>query len=431
MILTLLRALLGIAGLIAIAYLFSRNRKAINWSQAGLGLLIQLLLALSILYIPVVGSCIEGLGSVFVKILDFTRSGSEFLLGDLINLNKLGYIFLFQVMPVTVFFAALTSILYYYGIVQKVVAVIAYGLRKVLKISGAEGLVAAGNIFLGQTESPLLTKKYLPTMSRSEMFLVMTSGMATIAGGVMAAYIMMLGGHDPEATVLFAKHLITASVMAAPGAIVMAKIIFPETEEVQAAAKISNDSVGSNFFDALSNGTAEGVQLVINMSAMLLVIISLMAGINFVLGGMLGEWTGLNGWIANVTNGQFDSLSVEYVLSLIFTPIAWLVGVAKEDLGLVASLLGKKLAINEFVAYADLNTLKDAGVFFSQRSIVLSTYLLCGFANFSSIGILIGGLGALAPNQKLFITQYGLLAVASATLASCMSATIIGMLLFQ
>lgn len=247
----------------------------------------------------------------------------------------------------------------------------------------------------------------------------------------MAAYIMMLGGHDPEATVLFAKHLITASVMAAPGAIVMAKIIFPETEEVQAAAKISNDSVGSNFFDALSNGTAEGVQLVINMSAMLLVIISLMAGINFVLGGMLGEWTGLNGWIANVTNGQFDSLSVEYVLSLIFTPIAWLVGVAKEDLGLVASLLGKKLAINEFVAYADLNTLKDAGVFFSQRSIVLSTYLLCGFANFSSIGILIGGLGALAPNQKLFITQYGLLAVASATLASCMSATIIGMLLFQ
>lgn len=424
-----LRAMAGILGLLAIAFICSRNRKAINWTQVGLGLLIQVSLALAILYVPIFGTFIEYLGGGFVKVLEFTQAGSQFLLGDLVDLSKTSYIFLFQVMPVTIFFAALTSILYYYGIVQKVVAIIAYGLRKVLKISGAEGLVAAGNIFLGQTESPLLTKKYLPSMTKSEMFLVMTSGMATIAGGVMAAYIMMLGGSDAQATLMFAKHLITASVMAAPGAIVMAKIFFPETEEVNKVAKISNDSVGSNFFDALSNGTAEGVKLVVNMSAMLLVIIALMSMINFILGGLIGEWIGLNGLIASWTGGQFTSLNVEYILSLVFTPIAWLVGVAREDLGLVASLLGKKLAINEFVAYADLNTLKDAGRFFSERSIVLSTYLLCGFANFSSIGILIGGLGALAPTKKLFITEYGLWAVVAATLASCMSATIIGMLI--
>ncbi|MFI3266508.1 MAG: nucleoside transporter C-terminal domain-containing protein [Rikenellaceae bacterium] len=427
MVVSILRALVGILGLLAIAFLCSRNRKAINWTQVCKGLSIQLVLAAAILYIPFIGSVIEAMGAGFVKLLEFTRAGSEFLLGDLLNLEKIGYIFLFQVMPVTIFFASLTSILYYYGIVQKVVAVIAYGLRKILNISGAEGLVAAGNIFLGQTESPLLTKKYLPTMTKSEMFLVMTSGMATIAGGVMAAYIMMLGGDDPQATVLFAKHLITASVMAAPGAIVMAKIFFPETEDVDTTAKISNDSVGSNFFDALSNGTSEGVKLVVNMSAMLLVILALMATINYMLGGLLGEWIGLNGFIASSTNGQFTSLSVEYLLSLVFTPIAWLVGVTKDDMGLVASLLGKKLAINEFVAYADLNTLKEAGRFVSERSIILATYLLCGFANVSSVGILIGGIGSLAPNKKLFITQFGLWAVAAATLASCMSATIVGM----
>lgn len=426
MIGTLIRAFVGILGLLAIAFLCSCNRKAINWKQVGLGLSMQIVMAICILYVPVVGNVIEFMGSIFVKILDFTKAGSEFLLGGLVNLEQTGYIFLFQVMPVVVFFSALTSILYYYGIVQKVVSIMAYGIRKVLHISGAEGLVAVGNILLGQTESPLLTKKYLPNMSNSEMFLVMTSGMATIAGGVMAAYIMMLGGADREATVLFAKHLIAASVMAAPGAIVMAKIFFPETGEIKEEAKISNDSVGSNFFDALSNGTSEGVSLVINMSAMLLVIISLIALINFLLSSLLGGWTGLNDIIAASSNGQFTSLSIEYILSLIFTPISWLVGVDNADLGLVASLLGKKLAINEFVAYADLTVIKDAGLFASQRSIVLATYLLCGFANFSSVGILIGGIGSLAPTKKLFITQYGLWAIVAATLASCMSATIVG-----
>ena len=306
---------------------------------------------------------------------------------------------------------------------------IAWGLRKLLYISGAEGLVAAGNIFLGQTESPLLTKKYLSDMSDSELFLVMVSGMATIAGGVMAAYILMLGDGDPQATVIFAKHLISASVMAAPGTVVIAKIIFPETGAVRKEAKVSSDSVGANFFDALSNGTIEGVKLAVNIAGMLLVIIALVAFLNYLLGGLIGRYTGLNEWILAFSGGRFDGLSLEFIMSLAFTPVAWLIGVAREDVPLVAALLGKKIAINEFVAYADLAAYKEAGAFVYQRSVIIATYLLCGFANLASIGIQIGGIGSLAPNKKLFLTRFGLLAVVGATLVSCMSATLIGILI--
>lgn len=422
----ILRGLGGIAGLIIIAWAFSRNRKAINWTQVALALLMQVLLAVAILYGPFVSVIIEGAGNIFIKILAFTGEGSAFLLGDLVDLTKTPYIFMFQVLPVTIFFAALTSVLYYYGIVQKVVSWVAFVLRKVLFISGAEGLVAAGNIFLGQTEAPLLTKKYLPTMTLSEMFLVMTAGMATIAGGVMAAYISMLGGNDPAAQSLFAKHLISASVMAAPGAILMSKIFFPQTEKVEAEVKVANDSVGSNFFDALSNGTAEGIRLAVNIAGMLLVIIALVAMINFVLGDMIGDWTGLNALVHEWSGGNFDKFSIEYVLSLVFTPLAWIMGVPTADASLAASLLGKKMALNEFVAYGDLNVLKNAGAFAYDKSIIMTTYFLCGFANLSSVGILIGGLGSLAPDKKLFITQYGMLAMIAATLASCLSATIVG-----
>lgn len=429
MLVTVLRGFLGILALIFIAYLFSRNRRAVDWTQIVVALLLQLVLGVAILYVPFVGNFIEVLGRCFVKILDFTHVGSKFLFGDLVDVNKVGYIFVFKVLPVTVFFAALTSILYFYGVIQWVVGWIAWGLRKLLYISGAEGLVAAGNIFLGQTESPLLTKKYLSGMSDSELFLVMVSGMATIAGGVMAAYILMLGDGDPQATVIFAKHLISASVMAAPGAVVIAKIIFPETGAVRKEAKVSNDSVGANFFDALSNGTIEGVKLAVNIAGMLLVIIALVAFLNYLLGGLIGRYTGLNEWILAFSGGRFDGLSLEFIMSLVFTPVAWLIGVAREDVPLVAALLGKKIAINEFVAYADLAAYKEAGFFVYQRSIVIATYLLCGFANLASIGIQIGGIGSLAPNKKLFLTRFGLLAVVGATLVSCMSATLIGILI--
>ena len=429
MLVTVLRGFLGILALIFIAYLFSRNRRAVDWTQIVVALLLQLVLGVAILYVPFVGNFIEVLGRCFVKILDFTHVGSKFLFGDLVDVNKVGYIFVFKVLPVTIFFAALTSILYFYGVIQWVVGWIAWGLRKLLYISGAEGLVAAGNIFLGQTESPLLTKKYLSGMSDSELFLVMVSGMATIAGGVMAAYILMLGDGDPQATVIFAKHLISASVMAAPGAVVIAKIIFPETGAVRKEAKVSNDSVGANFFDALSNGTIEGVKLAVNIAGMLLVIIALVAFLNYLLGGLIGRYTGLNEWILAFSGSRFDGLSLEFIMSLVFTPVAWLIGVAREDVPLVAALLGKKIAINEFVAYADLAAYKEAGVFVYQRSIVIATYLLCGFANLASIGIQIGGIGSLAPNKKLFLTRFGLLAVVGATLVSCMSATLIGILI--
>ena len=429
MLVTVFRGFLGILALIFIAYLFSRNRRAVDWTQIAVALLLQLVLGVAILYVPFVGNFIEVLGRCFVKILDFTHAGSKFLFGDRVDVNKVGYIFVFQVLPVTVFFAALTSILYFYGVIQWVVGWIAWGLRKLLYISGAEGLVAAGNIFLGQTESPLLTKKYLSDMSDSELFLVMVSGMATIAGGVMAAYILMLGDGDPQATVIFAKHLISASVMAAPGTVVIAKIIFPETGAVRKEAKVSSDSVGANFFDALSNGTIEGVKLAVNIAGMLLVIIALVAFLNYLLGGLIGRYTGLNEWILAFSGGRFDGLSLEFIMSLAFTPVAWLIGVAREDVPLVAALLGKKIAINEFVAYADLAAYKEAGAFVYQRSVIIATYLLCGFANLASIGIQIGGIGSLAPNKKLFLTRFGLLAVVGATLVSCMSATLIGILI--
>ena len=425
MLVTVFRGFLGILALIFIAYLFSRNRRAVDWTQIAVALLLQLVLGVAILYVPFVGNFIEVLGRCFVKILDFTHAGSKFL----VDVNKVGYIFVFQVLPVTVFFAALTSILYFYGVIQWVVGWIAWGLRKLLYISGAEGLVAAGNIFLGQTESPLLTKKYLSDMSDSELFLVMVSGMATIAGGVMAAYILMLGDGDPQATVIFAKHLISASVMAAPGTVVIAKIIFPETGAVRKEAKVSSDSVGANFFDALSNGTIEGVKLAVNIAGMLLVIIALVAFLNYLLGGLIGRYTGLNEWILAFSGGRFDGLSLEFIMSLAFTPVAWLIGVAREDVPLVAALLGKKIAINEFVAYADLAAYKETGAFVYQRSVIIATYLLCGFANLASIGIQIGGIGSLAPNKKLFLTRFGLLAVVGATLVSCMSATLIGILI--
>ena len=429
MLVTVFRGFLGILALIFIAYLFSRNRRAVDWTQIAVALLLQLVLGVAILYVPFVGNFIEVLGRCFVKILDFTHAGSKFLFGDLVDVNKVGYIFVFQVFPGTVFFAALTSILYFYGVIQWVVGWIAWGLRKLLYISGAEGLVAAGNIFLGQTESPLLTKKYLSDMSDSELFLVMVSGMATIAGGVMAAYILMLGDGDPQATVIFAKHLISASVMAAPGTVGIAKIIFPETGAVRKEAKVSSDSVGANFFDALSNGTIEGVKLAVNIAGMLLVIIALVAFLNYLLGGLIGRYTGLNEWILAFSGGRFDGLSLEFIMSMAFTPVAWLIGVAREDVPLVAALLGKKIAINEFVAYADLAAYKEAGAFVYQRSVIIATYLLCGFANLASIGIQIGGIGSLAPNKKLFLTRFGLLAVVGATLVSCMSATLIGILI--
>ena len=423
------KGVLGVLALLALAYLFSSNRKAIAWKTVGFGLLLQLVLALCILKLAWVHSLFTAIGKVFISILDFTAAGSTFLFGELMNAESYGFIFVFQILPTIIFFAALTSLLFYLGVLQFLVKILAKGTARLLNISGAESLSVIGNIFLGQTEAPLLIKAYLPKMNRSEILLVMVGGMATVAGGVLAAYIGFLGGDDPVLRLAFAKHLLAASVMAAPGAIVIAKILFPQTEAINKETSVSTQDVGSNALDAIANGTLEGVKLAANIGGMLLVFVALIAMAN----GLLfefGEFTNLNDWFSSWSS--YEALSIEAVLGVIFAPIMWLIGVPWKDLLPMGQLLGIKLAASEFVGYIQLAELKNPanGLHFSyQKSIVMATYMLCGFANFASIGIQIGGIGGLAPNQRKTLSKFGFKAVLGGTLASLLSAALVGMLL--
>mgnify|MGYP001240709165 FL=1 len=424
-----IQAVGGVVALLMIAYLFSSKRKDINWKTVGFGLLLQFVLALSILKLSWVQSIFNAVGKIFVSILDFTAAGSVFLFGDLMNADTYGFIFVFQILPTIVFFAALTSLLFYLGVLQFLVKILAKGTAKLLNISGAESLSVIGNIFLGQTEAPLLIKAYLPKMNRSEMLLVMVGGMATVAGGVLAAYIGFLGGDDPVLRLAFAKHLLAASVMAAPGAIVVAKMLFPQTESIDKNTKVSTQEVGSNMLDAIANGTLQGVKLASNIGGMLLVFVALIAMANGIL-FEFGELTNLNGWVANWSS--YDALSIEAILGTLFAPIMWLIGVPWDDLLPMGQLLGIKLAASEFVGYIQLAELKNVANeihFSSQKSIVMATYMLCGFANFASIGIQIGGIGGLAPNQRKILSKFGFRAVLGGTIASLLSATLVGALL--
>ena len=422
------RGMLGMLVLVLIAYLFSVNRSMIKWRLVIIGLTIQLVLAISILKVPFVRSFFEFIGKIFVVILDFTRVGSEFLFGSLLDVNKIGYIFALQILPTIIFFSALTSALFYLGVIQKIVYVLAWLLSKSLGISGAESLSVAGNIFLGQTESPLLIKAYLEKMTNSEILLVMIGGMATVAGGVLAAYIGFLGGDDPQQRLLFAKHLLAASIMAAPGAIVISKILYPQIDPINSDIKISKQNVGSNLLDAVSNGTTEGLKLALNVGAMLLVFFAFIAMINFVF-IKTGDWIGINDSIASFTHGQYNNLSLQFLLGYTFAPLMWLIGVTSADITLVGQLLGEKIIASEFVGYESLASLKAAGSFSSTKSIIMATYMLCGFANVASIGIQIGGIGGLAPGKRVLLSQFGGLALLGGTLASLMSATIVGMIL--
>ena len=426
---SLWRGVLGMFSLLLIAYILSKNKKAINWKTVGFGLLAQLILAIGVLKIPFVQSVFEFVGNIFVKILDFTATGSEFLLGDLMDTSTYGYIFIFQILPTIIFFSALTSILFYLGIIQKVVSGLAWVLSKLLGISGAESLSVAGNIFLGQTEAPLMIKAYLERMTRSEILLVMIGGMATVAGGVLAAYIGFLGGDDPVMRLAFAKHLLAASVMAAPGAIVISKILYPQLEKVNTNVEVSSEKIGSNILDAIANGTTEGLKLAANVAAMLLVFVALIAFINYGF-EKIGDLTNLNVLIAQ--NTPYDKFSLEAILGIIFAPLRWLIGVAKEDVMLMGQLLGIKLVASEFVGYIQLAELKNTANALSlnfEKSVIMATYMLCGFANFASIGIQIGGIGSLAPGQRKVLSEFGMRALVGGTLASLMSATIAGMII--
>ena len=423
------RGAIGMVSLILLAFIFSSNRRKINWKTVGIGLAAQLLLAFGVLKVEFVQNIFEFVGHLFVLILNFTAAGSEFLLGGMMDVDSFGFIFIFQVLPTIIFFSALTSVLFYLGVIQIVVKGMAVVLTKLLGISGPESLSVTGNIFLGQTEAPLMIKAYLERMTRSEILLVMVGGMATVAGGVLAAYIGFLGGDDPALRLEFAKHLLAASVMAAPGAVVISKILYPQTEEIDKNVEVSSEKIGSNILDAIANGTTEGLKLAANVAAMLLVFIAFIAMINFGL-GKIGEWTTLNTLLAEHT--PYDSFSLESILGFVFAPLMWLIGVAKEDMMLMGQLLGIKLAASEFVGYIQLAELKNMSNAISlsyEKSVIMATYMLCGFANFASIGIQIGGIGSLAPGQRRTLSEFGMKAVIGGSIASLLSATIAGMIL--
>ncbi|MDR1403224.1 MAG: Na+ dependent nucleoside transporter [Tannerellaceae bacterium] len=428
-VISLLRGLLGMICVLGVCYLFSYDRKHIDWKLIGGGLFLQLILALSILYVPVIGIVFEWIGKSFVKLMDFTHAGITFLLGDALA-NKGNFSFLLHSLPVVIFFSALVSLLYYWGIIQWIVRAFLWALQHFMNVSGSEGLVVSGNIFMGMTESPVLIKNYLPSMNRSEIFLVMVSGMGTIAGSVMGAYVGMLGGSDPVSRVLFAKHLLSASVMAAPGAIVIAKMLCPQTEPVSdRVIEIEQVDKRSTPLDALAAGASTGVKLMVNIAAMLLVFIGLVALVNYISSDIIGRYTGLNEWIREFTNGKSQGLTFQFIIGTILAPFMWLIGVPADDIMVVGSLLGQKTILNEFVAYAQMQEWKDAGMFIYEKSMLMSTYILCGFANISSIGILLGGMGVLAPGKSAMITRLGFPAMIGGALVSIMSATIVGMIL--
>lgn len=429
---SILRGLLGLIFILAIAFVFSENRNKIQWKIVVIGLGFQILLAFLILnpfnisFLEYFRVGFELLGKVFVYILDFSKAGADFLFGSFLDTEKHGFLFAFQVLPTIIFFSALTSLFFYLGLIQKIVYYLALLMTRFLKLSGAESLSVAGNIFLGQTESPLMIKAYLAKMNRSEILLVMAGGMATLAGGVLAAYIAFLGGDDDIERLKFAKHLLAASFMAAPGAIIISKILIPQSDKIDSNVEVSKEKIGSNLLDAISNGTIEGLKLAVNVASMLLVFIAFLAMGNFIL-LKIGSLTGLNSFINSFSDGQFNELSLQVILGYIFAPLMWVLGICSEDITLVGRLIGEKLIMTEFIGYISLGELKSSGAFLEEKSITMATYMLCGFANFASIGIQIGGIGALAPTKRKLLSELGMKALLAGTLASLLSATIVGM----
>ncbi|MDN3671178.1 nucleoside transporter C-terminal domain-containing protein [Echinicola jeungdonensis] len=424
-----IRGVFGVIILLGFALLFSSARKKINWRLVGVGVALQVIFGLLITKVGFVARFFTAISRGFVKVLSFSQDGAEFLFGDLAT-DTYGMIFAFQVLPTIIFFSTLSAGLYYLGILQKLVYAIAWVMARTMRLTGAESLSAAGNIFLGQTEAPLLVRPFIASMSRSELMCLMTGGMATIAGGVLAAYVSFLGGDSPEEQSKFAAYLLGASIMNAPAAIVMSKIIVPEShpDKLNDDLVVNEEELGVNLIDALSKGAADGLKLALNVGGMLLAFIALIAALNYLLSGIIGDLTGLNQMVKETTQNQFDGFSLEYIFGQIFRGFAWVMGVEWKDTLQVGSLLGQKTVINEFIAYSGLSEMKAAGQL-SPKSIIISTYALCGFSNFSSIAIQVGGIGSIAPNQQGNLSRLGLRALLAATLACMMTATIAGTLL--
>lgn len=426
----LMNGAIGILGLTLITFLLSNNKRRINWSLIAKALLLQFIFAFLVLKVPIFSVIFGKIAGAFVTILEFTRAGSTFLFGGLVSdVNSFGFIFVFQVLPTIIFFAALTSALFYLNILQRVVYAFAWAMKRIMSLSGAESLASAANIFVGQTEAPLVIRPYISGMTKSETMALMTGGMAHISGGVLAAYIGFLGGSDPEQQRLFATHLLSASIMTAPGTFFAAKMMIPETEEFNKDLRISKEKIGSNILDAIANGTTEGLRLAVNVAAMLLVFIAFMAMLNYIMLNGVGEWTGLNETIRTASNNRYEGLTLQYILGYIFAPLSWLIGIRGSDVFLVGQLLGQKTILNEFVAYVSFGELKNAGSFVYDKSIIITTYALCGFANFASIGIQLGGIGTLAPTKRPMLAELGIKALIGGTIANLMSAAIAGMMI--
>ena len=425
-----IRGFVGLAVLVGLAYLISRNKKAINWQLVAIGVSLQLLAGLLILKVPFVESIFNHVSGGFVTFLSFSQEGARFIFGELTDTSSFGFIFGFQVLPTIIFFSSVSAGLYYLGVLQKIVYGIAWVMARTMRLSGAESLSAAGNIFLGQTEAPLLVRPYIAGMTLSELMCLMTGGMATISGAVLGGYVAFLGGDDPVQQTRFASYLLSASIMNAPAAIVISKIFIPETqpEAITTRLEVNDEQLGVNLIDALARGATDGLRLAVNIGGMLLAFIAVVAAVNYLLADLIGEWTHLNTWVKTTTNGTFDRFSLEYLLGQLFRVLAWVMGVDWADALSVGSLLGQKTVINEFVAYLSLSEMKGEGVL-SDKALIISTYALCGFANFSSIAIQIGGIGSLAPNQQENLSRLGLWALAAGTLAGMMTATIAGMLI--
>lgn len=428
-LLSISRGLFGIIVLLGICYLLSNDRKAISWRLVGVGMGFQVLLAVLLLYVPFISNGFDYIAEGFTKFLEFSEAGAVFLFGDLAApSSSLGYIFAFRVLPTILFFSAFSSVLYYFGVLQFIIKGAAWVMSRTMGLSGPESIAAAANVFIGQTEAPLVVKPYLENMSKSEILCLMTGGMATIAGGVFAAYIGFLGGDDLAAKTEFAKHLLTASIISAPAAIVAAKMLFPETEKKFSKEKIeTSGDVGNNLLDAISRGTTDGLKLAVNVGAMLLVFTALVYTINMGIMNGPGEWFGLNEKVVESTGGRFEGLTFTYILGLVFAPLAWVLGTPTDDILVIGQLLGQKTVINEFVAYAELQKVQSGDITLNKKSLIIATYALCGFANFASIGIQIGGIGAIAPGKRKILTEFGIKALIGGTVASLLTAALVGM----
>ncbi|MGJ4730666.1 NupC/NupG family nucleoside CNT transporter [Luteimonas sp. SDU101] len=417
--------LFGLAVLIGLTWLFSNNKRRVDWTLVGTGIALQIAFAALVLLVPGGRDVFDWLGHGFVKILGFVNAGSEFIFGSLMNVETYGFIFAFQVLPTIIFFAALMGVLYHLGVMQFVVRIMALAITKVMRVSGAETTSVCASVFIGQTEAPLTVRPYISRMTESELITMMIGGMAHIAGGVLAAYVGMLGGGDPVEQAYYAKHLLAASIMAAPATLVIAKILIPETGEplTRGTVKMEVEKTSSNIIDAAAAGAGDGLRLALNIGAMLLAFIALIAMINAPL-TWLGEVTGLQAAIGR-------PLDLATIFGWVLAPIAWLIGVPWQDAGIVGSLIGQKVVINEFVAYlqlADIVNGRVDGAVLSDQGRLIATYALCGFANFSSIAIQIGGIGGLAPDRRQDLARFGLRAVLGGTIATLMTATIAGVL---